>query len=62
MVITVLLNVAATWATPEEMFFRSFLRGRVEVAALAIYFDPVPKSCRPANEAGEARVKLVMAK
>jgi len=32
MVIMVLLNVAATWATPEVMFLRSFLRGRVDVA------------------------------
>jgi hypothetical protein len=32
-VITVLLNVAATWATPEVMFFRSFLRGRAAAAA-----------------------------
>jgi hypothetical protein len=37
MVITVLLNVAATWATPDVIFLRSFLRGRaVAVAGLAI--------------------------
>jgi hypothetical protein len=28
MVITVLLNVAATWATPAMMFLRSLRRGR----------------------------------
>jgi len=36
MVMTVLLNVAATCATPEVMFLRSFLRGRAEVAVLAV--------------------------
>jgi hypothetical protein len=39
MVITVLLNVAATWATPDVMFLRSFLRGRV-VAGLAMMQNP----------------------
>src|SRR5262249_47206458 len=39
MVTTVLLNVAATCATPDVMFLRSFLRGRVEVAVLAMLKD-----------------------
>jgi hypothetical protein len=30
------LNVAATWATPDEMFLRSFLRGRAVVAGFAM--------------------------
>src|SRR5690348_1164615 len=47
MVMTVLLNVAATWATPDVMFLRSFLRGRVVVAALAMGLDPVPNQRRP---------------
>src|ERR1700722_494919 len=36
MVITVLLKVAATWATPEVMFFLSLRRGRAAAAGLAI--------------------------
>jgi hypothetical protein len=40
MVMTVLLNVAATWATPDVMFLRSFLRGRVEVAGRAMMQNP----------------------
>ena len=40
MVITVLLNVAATWATPDVIFLRSYLRGRVDVAVLAMMPDP----------------------
>src|ERR1700727_1860688 len=42
MVITVLLNVAATWATPDVIFLRSFLRGRAPAAGLAIFLGPVP--------------------
>src|SRR5580704_17309480 len=38
MVITVLLNVAATWATPDVMFLRSFLRGRAAVAGFAMFY------------------------
>src|SRR6202012_4939439 len=32
----VLLNVAATWATPDVMFLRSFLRGRAAAAGFAM--------------------------
>ena len=35
-VITVLLKVAATWATPEVMFFLSLRRGRAAAAGFAI--------------------------
>src|SRR5580658_3926243 len=38
MVITVLLNVAATWATPDVIFLRSFLRGRAVVAGFAMCY------------------------
>src|ERR1700755_1366404 len=37
-VITVLLKVAATWATPEVMFFLSLRRGRAAAAGLAIVY------------------------
>src|SRR5271166_290161 len=46
MVIIVLLNVAATWATPEVMFLRSFLRVRVPVACFAIGSGPVQNDVR----------------
>src|SRR5580698_3777578 len=39
MVITVLLNVAATCATPEVMFLRSLRRGRAVVAGRAMVDD-----------------------
>ena len=41
MVIIVLLNVAATWATPEVMFLRSFLRVREAAAGFAMNCDPI---------------------
>jgi hypothetical protein len=43
-VIIVLLNVAATWATPEVMFLRSFLRVREAVAGFAMSSDPIRDS------------------
>src|SRR5271157_3712433 len=50
MVITVLLNVAATWATPDVMFLRSFLRGRAPAAGLAICLGPVPFGAAPVGQ------------
>src|ERR1700689_1404808 len=38
MVITVLLNVAATWATPDVLFLRSFLRGRAAAGGFAMFY------------------------
>src|SRR5260370_25977627 len=64
MVIIVLLNVAATCATPAVMFLRSFLRGRAAVAGFAIGFrgpvqlmvvDPISRWRRDAGRAAGRR-------
>jgi hypothetical protein len=39
MVIIVLLNVEATWATPDTMFLRSRRRTRVASFAMRLSFD-----------------------
>jgi len=48
-VIMVLLNDAITCATPEEMFLRSFLRGRAAAAGFAMSSYP---GYRPPGPAG----------
>src|ERR1700712_3232417 len=54
MVMTVLLNVAATWATPEVMFLRSLRRGRDAAAGFAMVLgDPASIASRAENRRGK---------
>src|ERR1700722_2595725 len=52
MVITVLLNVAATCATPAIMFLRSLRRGRAAAAGFAMFFDPASTTNRAGDRHG----------
>src|SRR5580658_11031576 len=62
MVITVLLKVAATWATPEVMFLRSLRRGRAAAAGFAIVccspYTYRTRSDRAANQNPNGRLSL----